>query len=234
MIGNRFCKLVIVEEITKRKFKCLCDCGAKVDVYLSQLVSGNNRSCGCLAKEQLITRNTVHGLSKNPAYSNWKDMLKRCFNPNNKRYSNYGGRGISVHPDFKSSFPKFLEEIGEKPEGNWSVGRIDNNGWYTYGNIRWETVEQQSRNHSKQSNNTSGVTGVKFSSKIISGNVYTSWIASWNIESNVKKTKSFSCEKYGYEKAKQLAIEYRLKMISELNCRGFDYAESHGTEKGAS
>lgn len=170
------------------------------------------------------------GISKNRAYGNWKDMLKRCFNPNNKRYENYMGRGISVHSDFKNSFEMFLSEIGEKPEGSgWSIGRIDNNGWYTYGNIRWETKEQQARNHSRQKNNTSGVTGVKFSTKIINGNTYTAWVASWNYESRKKKTKNFSCEKYGHDAAKQMAIDYRSKMIEELNMQGFEYAESHGS-----
>ena len=159
-------------------------------------------------------------------------MIKRCFNPNNKRYEDYMGRGISVHLDFRNSFELFLQEIGEKPEGKgWSVGRIDNNAWYTYGNIRWETLEQQSRNHTKQRNNTSGVTGVKFCSKAVNGTIYTSWVATWNYESNKKRTKNFSCNKYGHDIAKQMAIDFRAKMIEELNNKGFEYPKSHGSEK---
>lgn len=230
MIGKKFERLLVVSQISDGKWHCVCDCGNTKDVYGSRLVAGNNRSCGCLKKDTLLARVTTHGLSKNPAYVNWKEMIKRCFNPNNKRFANYMGRGISVHEDFKNSFEMFLAEIGEKPEGSgWSVGRIDNNGWYTYGNIRWETTEQQARNHTRHQNNTSGTTGVRFASEVIGDKTYTRWIASWNQESYKKKTKNFSCEKFGHDVAKQMAIDYRNKMIEELNKRGFEYAESHGS-----
>lgn len=232
MIGKKFERLTVVSKVGNKKWYCVCDCGKTKDVYESQLISGNNKSCGCLSKDVLLQRNTSHGLSKNPAYSNWKDINKRCFNPNNKRYENYKGRGISVHEDFKNSFVLFLNEIGEKPEGKgWSVGRIDNNGWYTYGNIRWETVDQQARNHTKQKNNTSGITGVRFATTTVSGGTYTAWIATWSEGSkeNKSKSKQFSCNKYGHDIAKQMAIDYRNKMIEELNKRGFEYAESHGS-----
>lgn len=179
-----------------------------------------------------IKRCTTHGLSKRPEYSNWKDMKKRCFNPNNKRYHDYAKRGISVHPDFVESFPKWLEEIGPKPQDGqrWSVGRIDNNGWYTYGNIRWELDNQQARNHTKQKNNTSGIVGIRRNTKITSGTEYHSWIATWS-DGEKKKAKEFSTNKFGEENAKQMAIDYRNKMIEELNLQGFGYANSHGSEK---
>jgi len=180
----------------------------------------------------LSKRNTTHGMSKNPAYSNWKDMEKRCFNPKNKRYKDYAERGISVHRDFVESFPTFLKEIGEKPEGSgWSVGRIDNNAWYTYGNIRWERIEQQARNHSKQRNNTSGITGVQIRRREISGRIYTTISANWSDPENGKRTKDFSVDKYGYEVAMQMAIAFREMKIKELNSNGIVYEPSHGSNK---
>lgn len=182
--------------------------------------------------QMLIDRNTTHGMSKRLEYSNWKDIKRRCFNKNNKRYADYALRGISVHPDFVDSFPKFLKEIGNKPEGKgWSVGRIDNNGWYTYGNIRWETLAEQARNHSKQSNNTSGITGISRRSKIISCKVYSSRIATWSDPKiNKSKSKSFSCEKYG-EEAFKLACEHRKIEISNLSLLGIVYGNTHGANK---
>lgn len=181
--------------------------------------------------EALSKRNTTHGKSKTPEYQNWKDMLKRCFNENNKRYKDYAERGISVHEDFVFNFTSWLEEIGTKPEGKWSVGRIDNNGWYTYGNIRWETDTEQARNHTKQKNNTSGVTGVKFQKHTIAGREYTTYVACWKTLCGKSKTKDFSTNKYGHEEAFKLACEYRNKMIEELNSQGAGYAASHGSEK---
>lgn len=184
-------------------------------------------------KQQIcIDRNTTHGMSKRPEYSNWKDMLKRCFNPKNKRYADYAERGISVHADFLEDFTAWFAEIGPKPEGHgWSVGRIDNNCWYTYGNMRWETPAQQARNHTKQKNNTSGIVGVKFRKRLIGGNYYSTFTAAWKQLDGTSKSKDFSADKYGYEEAKQLAIAYRNKMIQELNEQGAGYADSHGSEK---
>jgi len=179
----------------------------------------------------MSSNKTLKARTKHPAYTNWYEMLRRCFNPKNKRYKNYAERGISVHPDFVESFDKFLAEVGEKPEGKGvSLGRIDNNGWYTYGNIRWETKEQQARNHTKQSNNTSGVTGVKLQKTHLYGRDYFAWVAFWNVDGRKRQSKSFSWNKYGGdEKAKELAIAYRKQKIEELNMAGFGYADSHGT-----
>ena len=220
---------------------------------MQRIVSVPFKAFGILHKEDLLTflegkcmtevkcnralanikRCTTHGMSKRPEYSNWKDMKKRCFNTNNKRYQDYAERGISVHKDFVESFVKWFEEIGPKPQDGqkWSVGRIDNNCWYTYGNIRWELDDSQARNHTKQKNNTTGVTGLGIQTKVIAGNSYTSWIARWNSLDGKSCTKNFSTNKYGYEEAKQLAIAYRNKIIQELNAQGAGYAESHGSEK---
>lgn len=230
LVGLVFTRLTVVSRIGKRaKWNCVCECGKLVEAYTCQLETGNNSSCGCLKRDITTARNTTHSMSKYPEYSNWKDMNKRCFNPNNKRFKNYSEKGISVHPDFIESFPKWLEEIGRKPEGDtrWSVGRIDNNGWYTYGNMRWETDAQQARNHSLQSNNTSGVSGVKLVNKVIKGVTYQSWEAGWNSLEGKRKTTSFSISKYG-DLAKQMAIDFRVKKIEELNEQGADYAQSHG------
>jgi hypothetical protein len=182
--------------------------------------------------EATSLRNTTHGMSKRPEYSNWKDMKKRCFNPENKRYKDYAERGISVHPDFVDNFPAFLAEIGHKPEGNgWSVGRVNNNAWYTYGNIRWERAEQQARNHSKQRNNSSGVTGVKVRTRVIAGNFYTSVTAKWTDINGKSHTKDFSADKYGYDTAFEMAVKYRQARIEELNLLGAGYGDSHGSDK---
>jgi hypothetical protein len=173
----------------------------------------------------------THGMSKHPAYSNWKGMKKRCFNVNDKRYKNYLEKGITVHPDFVDDFPAWLKEIGEKPDNNkyfWSVGRIDNNLSYTYGNMRWETSTQQARNHSKQKNNTSGIVGVKRRTRQIGKGFYTTVTASWKDLFGKSKSKDFSVDRYGIEAATKMAIDYRNKMIEYLNSQGAGYAASHG------
>ena len=88
-----------------------------------------------------------------------------------------------------------------------------------------KTVNLQ--NKSMYANNTSGTTGVRFAEKIISGKLYTSWLAIWR-EDGRHKEKWFSCNKYGDDQAFQLACEYRAKMIAELNAQGAGYTSTHG------
>lgn len=74
----------------------------------------------------------------------WRGMIYRC-----KHHSNYAGRGISVCELWMNSydaFKKYCDEcLGAKPESS-SIDRIDNNGNYEPGNIRWATQKQQMRN----------------------------------------------------------------------------------------
>lgn len=76
-------------------------------------------------------------------YQAWAGAEQRCQNPNNASYADYGGRGISM--EF-ASFQAFMEEIGPKPSPELSLDRIDNDGNYAVGNIRWATKAVQARN----------------------------------------------------------------------------------------
>jgi hypothetical protein len=92
--------------------------------------------------------NLRHGLSKHPSYFRWCNMIDRCDNPNNSAYGNYGGRGISVWPAWRdvAAFLAHLDaELGPCPPGR-SLDRIDNNGNYEPGNLRWATRTEQTRN----------------------------------------------------------------------------------------
>lgn len=74
----------------------------------------------------------------------WAGMKNRCDNPNNSRYADYGGRGISYCDDWRY-FKNFLRDMGEAPEG-LSLDRIDNDKGYNKQNCRWATREEQQRN----------------------------------------------------------------------------------------
>lgn len=206
-----------------------CDCGNVVELSRHNVIYGKSKSCGCISAENLLRRNTTHGLSKNPAYKHWKGMHKRCNAKEGKYAKVYYEKGITVCDEFKS-FPAFLTHIGEKPESvsgeRWSVGRIDNLRGYEIGNVRWETDKEQSRNHSLQSNNTSGIVGVQC--RYTHKGKYKTWDACWKDENGTDRVKSFSVNKYGEEGAKRLAIEARESAIFKLTQQGVFYAESHG------
>jgi hypothetical protein len=235
--GEKYGKLTAVEEVGKDDrgsylWRFVCDCGGEKIIRPAIVKNGNTSSCGCVKKDVLVKRNTTHNMSKHPAYSNWKDMFKRCYNPNNKRYKDYNERGIGVDPYFKH-FPNFLEEIGEKPDGieKWSVGRIDNNKGYEPGNVRWETLAEQARNHTMQKNNTSGIVGVKLQVTVNKHGTYESWVATWSDGFGNNTSKTYSTIKYGFEEAKQLAIKAREDGLRKLKEQGIEYADSHGSVK---
>lgn len=73
-------------------------------------------------------------------------MIQRCTNPKNTSWANYGGRGIKVCRRWRDSFDDFLADVGEKPEGDYSIDRKDNDGDYEPGNVQWTIRTKQNRN----------------------------------------------------------------------------------------
>lgn len=93
------------------------------------------------------------GKSGHPLYLIYNDMVARCRRKTHLRYDDYGGRGIDVCQEWVDDFWQFVEDVGERPEGKtkagrayWQLDRIDNDGNYEPGNVRWATPEQQVRN----------------------------------------------------------------------------------------
>lgn len=93
------------------------------------------------------------GKSSHPLYLIYHDMIARCRRETHARYFDYGGRGIDVCQEWVDDFWKFVEDVGERPEGKtkggrayWQLDRIDNDGNYEPGNVRWATPAEQREN----------------------------------------------------------------------------------------
>lgn len=88
-----------------------------------------------------------HGGWKSPTWNSWDHMKRRCNNPKDPKYPNYGGRGIMVCSRWmgKEGFANFLTDMGERPKG-CTLDRIDNDGNYTPENCKWSTPKEQSNN----------------------------------------------------------------------------------------
>lgn len=129
----------------KATWRCRCDCGAEV-VRESQSLRSSHRSnprhCGCRMGEFIVK----HHMSCTRPYLIWVKMRKRCTNPMDKDFKNYGARGITVHTDWAGSFDAFWKDMSEGYEEHLTLGRIDNDGPYTPQNCRWETPSQQGNN----------------------------------------------------------------------------------------
>ena len=84
-----------------------------------------------------------HGLSHSPEYQSWGCMVQRCLNPKHKMFVYYGGRGITIYPEWIDSFKSFYDYIGPKPTPKHTLDRINNEGNYEPGNVRWATRKEQ-------------------------------------------------------------------------------------------
>lgn len=81
-----------------------------------------------------------------PEYSVWSSMKQRCLNPKAVGYSEYGGRGIRVHPAWQASYEAFIADVGLRPGPSYSLERKKTNLHYEPGNVVWATRKQQGRN----------------------------------------------------------------------------------------
>jgi hypothetical protein len=89
--------------------------------------------------------NKTHGMKNTVTYVRWQEAKKRCHSPNNKRYPQYGARGITVCDRWRESFEAFLADMGECPPG-LTLERLDNERGYEPGNCVWANREQQAQN----------------------------------------------------------------------------------------
>jgi len=146
--GQRFSNLVAVRYTGRSKWVYRCDCGNETIALASNVASGNTKTCGCRKGDVLRARQTTHGHAPrgrpSPTYVAWYHAIQRCENPKNKRFSDYGGRGITVCYLWHD-FQNFLADMGPKPRG-YILDRIDNDLGYTPGNCRWATVSESRLN----------------------------------------------------------------------------------------
>lgn len=145
-------------------------------------------------------------------------IIKRCRNHKDKCYPAYGGRGIDISQLFIDDPQLFINEVGERPSPKHTIDRINNLLGYIPGNIRWATPAQQQRNRRRQSNNKSGITGVRFALSTI-GNTYVDvkWYEVINGELK-KKSKFFSVIKMGYCRPLQQGVNLeKIKLKSLMN-----------------
>jgi hypothetical protein len=177
MVGKKIGSLTVISfsEIRNGRsyWNVICDCGESKNVRIDALKP--NSTCNkCKSNKQRL-RMLEHGDTHTMIYDIWRGIKARCNNPKSPCYNRYGGRGIKICDEWSKSYKKFkdyvskLDNFGLK---GYSLDRINNDGNYEPGNVRWADAKTQANN--------------KCTNHYLSLNGKTQTITQWSRELNIK------------------------------------------------
>lgn len=133
---------------------------------MSNIKRGNTMSCGCYQKRRAGESHTTHGLCEFKDFKVWENIKNRTSNPKAPKYEYYGGRGIKLCDEWLNDPESFIRYIWDLPDyrkPGYTLDRINNDGNYEPGNLRYASRHIQGTNRPMRRTNTSGYEGVEFS-----------------------------------------------------------------------
>lgn len=161
-VGERYGRLVVSNGpyygADGYEYDFKCDCGNECRRSMRYARYSPSPSCGCAARDAHSSngkKNATHGLTRRELgnenrrklYDVYRQMLRRCHNPNSSDYPCWGGRGISVCEEWRDDVMKFIswaEANGYVP--GVTIERVDNNKGYCPENCSWIPNERQAQN----------------------------------------------------------------------------------------
>lgn len=143
-VGEQFGKLTVIANARpsasdRRRVRVRCECGHTRTMNVDTL--RRTRSCRSCAQLKYEHNSKAHEAE----YRSWWCARRRCHNPADKNYNNYGARGIAMCERWRTSFDAFMEDMGHCPPDR-TLDRIDSDGDYEPSNCRWGTIQQQAEN----------------------------------------------------------------------------------------
>jgi len=116
------------------------------EVFVYNLYNGHSQSCGCLQKKRAGQTATTHGEARTSLWYVWCAIKQRCTNPKNKSWKNYGGRGITLDPEWQQYEPFAMWARANGYEDGLEIDRVDNDGPYSPKNCQWILRWENRRN----------------------------------------------------------------------------------------
>ena len=147
----------------------------------------------------------THGERHHPLYMTHYNMMRRCYNPDAEDYPNYGGRGIEVCPGWHdiAAFIAWIEaNLGPRPDG-CTLDRIDNDGNYQAGNVKWSTAAEQGRK--------------RHSSHLLSLNGETKCITEWSETVGINRSTIYTRLQRGWSVERALTMSTRNTRLLTLD-----------------
>lgn len=143
---QKFHRLTLVQELKEvngNRWLFLCECGNYKIARISDVKCGDVKSCGCLVAERKI----IHTRSEKLLHQIFHGMKARCYNPNNKQYKDYGGRGIKICEEWLKDPLAFINwSLNNGWQCGLAIDRRDNNGGYNPTNCRFVSRTTNNRN----------------------------------------------------------------------------------------
>lgn len=153
--GNKYGTLTAIceTEMNSRgqsKWLFICDCGQEYIARKSHIISGEMTCCKSCQRLQAKIKATQHGLTydengdKCKIFQAYLNIKKRCYDPNNPMFKNYGAKGITMQQSWLDDPKLFVDYMGKAPSREYSIERLDRFRGYEEGNVVWAKPTTQS------------------------------------------------------------------------------------------